>query len=436
MGNKTPNTLNRLNKQLQDTIMQDALDAMMGFDPSKLNVFNNDSNSRVNPNIYKTNPNSSKDSDGIYRSKVRILYNPYDYSKSIVSKTEWYCKGSNGSFLVNAPLDTRENNRTNPLAIASSKVFLASEDFAELFAFKMFPTNPAKRTALLGEFNSITGRGKEAWAQKFKGTELGKMILDYAKTTFDNTTSTWVLVQILEDNNKPELVGQIKMMKIAKDILDKLQAKMNPSEVDRKNGVKPVDLMSWVLGYPLEMKVVPGEDDPQHPERKQREISYALCDFSSDFEPIRRIDNTPLFTDEQLEVLEEFANARKDAETAKSASKREAAAAKIAKGTDLYNKVLEMTGQALDYLKNEANVLDLAKEITYKPWDEETTRRVQEWIDEVTLVNLREQLAAANEGKDSSTAEPTPPTAPMESAAPAAPAAPTVAEEKEEDLPF
>ena len=45
--------------------MQDALDAMMGFDPSKLNVFNNDSNSRVNPNIYKTNPNSSKDSDGI-----------------------------------------------------------------------------------------------------------------------------------------------------------------------------------------------------------------------------------------------------------------------------------------------------------------------------------------------------------------------------------
>lgn len=411
--------------------MQDVLDGLMNFDPSNLDAFNNDNGSRVNPNIYKTNPRDSKDADGIYRSRVRVIYNPLDYKRSIVSKTEWYCKGSNGSFLVNALPDNRENNRINPLAQASSKVFLATEDFAELFAFKMFPSNPAKRATLLDEFNAVTGRGKEAWAQKFKGTELGRMILDYAKETFDNTTSTWVLVQILEDDNKPELVGQIKMMKIAKDILVKLQAKMNPAEEDRKKGVKPVDLMSWVLGYPLEMKVQPGEDDPAHPERKQREISYALCDFSTDFEPIRRIDNTPLFTDDQLEILEEFATARKDADTAKSAAKREAAAAKIAKGTDLYNKVLEMTGQALDYLKNEAGVLDLVDEIVYKPWDENTTRRVQEWINEVTLVNLRGQLAAANANGGVPIQDPV-----TESASSDTPVAPAATIEKEDDLPF
>jgi len=372
----------------------DAIDALMGFDPGNLDAFQENKNASTNPNIYKTNPRDSKADDGVYRCKLRVIYDPHCVTKSVVSKTEWYCQGSNGSFLVNAPLDTRENNRNNPIAQASSKVFLAQDGFAERFVEKFYPGegNADKRNALLNEFNAVTGRGKEAWAAKFKGTELGKQILDYAKNTFDNNTSTWVLVQILEDINKPELEGQIKMMKLPKAVYTKLTNKMKPSI---ESGKKPVDIMSWVLGYPLEMQVTPGPDDPQHPERKQREISYDLCDFSTDFEPIRKVDNTPLFTDEQLETLEEFANARKDAETAKAQKKRDEAAAKIAKGSDLYNKVRDLTGMAYEYLLNEAHVLNLEDEIAYKPWDDATKERVQQWIDEVTLVNVTPTQAPA-----------------------------------------
>ncbi len=365
----------------------DAIDALMGFDPTNLNAFQENTGAGVNPNVYKTNPRDSKSDDGVYRCKLRILYDPHNFTESIVTKTEWYCKSANGAFMVNAPVDTKENNRTNPLAIASSKVFLALDGFAERYAEKFYPGdgNADRRATLLNEFNSVTGRGRDAWANKFKGTELGKQILDYAKSTFDHTTSTWVLVQVLEDANKPELEGQYKMMKLPKAIYAKLTAKMNPSAESKK---APVDLMSWVLGYVLDMEVQPGPDDPSNPERKQREISYDLCDFSTDFEPIRKTDNTPLFTDEQMEVLEEFATAKKEAESAKAAKKREEAAAKIAKGSELYNKVRDLTMVAYDYLLNEAKVINLKDEIAYKPWDAEMQKRVKDWIDEVTLVNV------------------------------------------------
>lgn len=370
---------------------QDALDVMMGFDPTNTNPFIQETATpRVDPDIYKTNPKDSTSDDSVYRCKLRILYNPHQYTKSIVSKTEWFCKSANGNFMVNGLLDNKENRKNCPLFKTSSQVFLAQNGFAERFVAARYPGagNSIKRDELLTEFNSVQGRGKDAWAKKFKETALGQEILAYAKDTFDNTTSSWVLVQILEDENKPDLVGQFKVMKLPRVILNKIEAKMYPSEDERKKGKKPIDLMSWVLGYPLEMNVKPGPDDPNAPERKQREISYDLCDFSTDFEPIHKVDGSPLFTDEELEALEEFSTSRKDAESAKSQKKKDEAAAKIAKGTELYNKVLEMTKKAYEYLKNEAKVVDLVDKIEYKPWDAELTKRVNEWIDEVLFNNI------------------------------------------------
>lgn len=373
------------------TQKQDALDAMMGFDPTNTNPFTQETTTpRTDPDIYKTNPKDTVSESGNYSSKIRLIYNPYDYTKSIVTKTEWYCQSANGNFLVNGLVDNKENRRNCPLFKASSQVFLAQNGFAERFVAARYPGvgNSAKRDELLSEFNSVQGKGKDAWAKKFKETTLGQEILAYAKETFDNTTSSWVLVQILEDENKPDLVGQFKIMKLPKVILNKIEAKMYPSEEERKKGKKPVDLMSWVLGYPLEMNVKPGPDDPNAPERKQREISYDLCDFSTDFEPIHKVDGSSLFTDEELEALEEFSTSRKDAESAKSQKKKDEAAAKIAKGTDLYNKVLEMTKKAYEYLKDEAKVIDLVDKIEYKPWDNEMTKKVNDWIDEVLFKNI------------------------------------------------
>jgi len=408
---------------------QDVLDAMMDGDIMGGNPFENNDSQKTNPNVYKTHPRDSKSEDGIYRAKVRVIFNPYNPTSkgSIIKKTAWYLQGGpDGTLEINGMLDTKDNRRICPLFKASSEAFLALDGFADRYAMKAWPNDANKRAAMLAEFNAVEGRGKEAWDAKFRNTELGKLILNYAKENFDNTTSSWVLVQILEDENKPELVGRIMLMKLPKDIREKLEAKQYPSEEDKKKGKKAINLMSWVLGYPLEINVKPG-DDP-NPVVRDRNISYATCDFATEFEPIRKIDGTPLFDEAQMEILEEYANARKDADTAKAAKKREEAAAKIAgpvkdkdgkvikEGTELYNKVRALTGIALDYLKNEAKVINIEDEIAYKPWDAETSEKVQRWIDFILLKNIKVDDAPA-------------------ATSPAAPAAPAN-EAQDADAPF
>jgi hypothetical protein len=42
-------------------------------------------------------------------------------------------------------------------------------------------------------------------------------------------------------------------------------------------------------------------------------------------------------------------------------------------------------GKVIEYLKE--NSIDLVKECAYQPWDEATTKRVQNWIDIVATLN-------------------------------------------------
>lgn len=100
---------------------------------------------------------------------------------------------------------------------------------------------------------------------------------------YDKTESQWVLVQILEDENQPELVGKIMVWKLPKAIFNKMTAKMNPSPESKKS---PVPVMDYLIGLPLDLDVAPGPDDPKAPERKQREINYDLCDFDTEYAPI------------------------------------------------------------------------------------------------------------------------------------------------------
>lgn len=404
-------------------VQQDALDAMMGFDPSNMTVFQDKNTSNVNPNIYKTNPKDSKAEDGNYRCKLRVLYNPYSYKDSIVQQVTYAMRDDNGFFMVKAlPYDQGGKDKC-PLFKAWKTVFFANSDFAEKFAMMRYPHNETLRNELMAEFNAVTGYGKEANEARFGkrtqdgiqgGTRLGVEIREYSSKNFDRTESSWVLVQIIEDDNKPELVGQIKVMKMPSAILTKLQSKMKPAKESKE---KPVDLMSWVLAPALKMDVKPGPKDPKNPEREQREITYDLCEFDTDFQPIIKTDGTPLFTEEQIDLLDQFATARNDAEKAKTEAKKKAAAKLIDPNSELYAKVRELTGIAYDYLMNE-NMVNLVDECAYQPWDEETTNRVQNWIDTVTLVNF----------KPTETNE-TPETTPSEPESPAV-------EAQSEDVPF
>lgn len=214
---------------------------------------------------------------------------------------------------------------------------------------------------------------KKLW---FSGVEEKK---EWARKMYEKSESQWCLVQIIEDDNKPEMVGQIKAMKLPKAIFVKLEALMNPAPETKK---MPVPVMDYIFGRVLEMDVTPGPDDPQHPERKQREIKYDLCAFENDPTPIIKVDGTPFFTDEEIELIDNINTARNDLAKAKTDKKKQEAQQVLA---DNQNSLRELYGRVIAYLKE--NSLDIVKECGYQPWDEATEKRVQNWIDIVATMN-------------------------------------------------
>lgn len=311
--------------------MTDFIDDVMGFNPTDLNVFNAPEATDFNQNVYKTNPKDSKAEDGHYRSKLRVLYNPFDIKQSIVKQITYAMNDADGFFMVKSKL--ANGDRECPI-------------------FKSW---------------------KKLW---FSGVEEKK---EWARKMYDKSESQWCLVQIQEDDNRPELVGQIKAMKLPKAIFVKLEALMNPAPETKK---LPVPVMDYIFGRVLEMDVTPGPDDPAHPERKQREIKYDLCAFESDPTPIINVDGTPFFTDEELELIDTYNTARVDLAKAKSDKKKQEAQQIL---VDNQAAIRDLYGKVIEYLK--ANAIDLVKECAYQLWDEATEKRVQNWIDIVATMN-------------------------------------------------
>ena len=311
--------------------MTETIDSLMGFDPQNLEVFQEKPKQSQNAHVYRTNPKLSKSEDGHYRSKLRVIYNPYNVKNSIVPQATYAMTDTDGFFMVKSMLGNGDRNC--PIFKSWKKLWFSGDE------------------------------SKKNWARKM----------------YEKNESQWVLVQILEDDNQPELVGQVKVMKLPKSIYTKMEAKMNPSKESKKS---PVPVLDWLIGLPLEMDVTPGPDDPKNPERKQREISYDLCEFDVDYAPIVSIDGTPLFTDEEMETIDAYVTARAAVVKAKSETARAKAEAEVAAKREL---VKPLYTKAWDYLK-EAQVIDLEKECAYQPWTPEVTARVDNWI--AAVVNM------------------------------------------------
>lgn len=312
---------------------QSFIDEVMVFDPSNLSAFQEPEKKVYDANIYKTNPVSTKvvSEDGHYRSTVKVLYNPYNIKKSIINQCRYVLQDEQGYLFVNSSLS--EGDKNCPI-------------------FKGW---------------------KKLW---FSGDDEKKQ---YARDMFERTESQWVLVQIMEDNNQPDLVGRLMAMKLPKVIFEKMTAKMNPSPESKKT---PVQLMDFLIGPVLEMDVTPGPNDPTNPSRRQREISYNLCDFASDPTPITKVDGTPLFSESDLELIDTYSTARVNYEKAKTQAKKDQYAKEI---SELKEQIKSLYGQAIEYLKE--NAIDIEKECGYQPWSDEVTARVNKWIDNV--VNMR-----------------------------------------------
>lgn len=332
--------------------MTDFIDDVMGFNPADLSIFNAPETSETNQIIYKTNPKDSKSEDGHYRSKVRIIYNPIDLKQSIVKQVTYAMNDTEGFFMVKSKLGN--NDRSCPIFTSWKKLWFSNDE------------------------------NKKAWA----------------KQMYDKSETQWCLVQILEDENKPELVGQIKVLKLPKAIYVKLDALMHPAPETKKT---PVPVMDYIFGRVLEMDVTPGPDDPAHPERKNREIKYDLCAFENDPTPVIKIDGTPFFTDEELELIESYNNAKNDLAKAKT-DKKKAEAQEVL--TSNQNAVKELYKKVVAYLKD--NTIDLVKECTYQPWDDKTEKRVNDWISVVADMKDPKTTSATNTTSVNATTESAP----------------------------
>lgn len=322
-------------------LTNDYLDQIMGFDPQKLDVFQ-EKGPRQDPNVYKTNPRDAKSDDGVYRSRVKVILNPFSPKDSIVPQTTYWLKSQDGSMLVRSSLSI--DDRNCPL-------------------FKCW---------------------KRIWFQGDDNTPEGKAVREKARTRarsiFEKNESQWVLVQILEDENKPELVGQFKVMKLARDIYDKLVAIMSPSAASKKQAY-PV--MDYVIGLELNIEVQPGPDDPAAPERKQREISYSLSQFGA-YATIIKTDGTALLTDEEAELVDNYVTAANDAQNGKTEKKRTDGAKKV---EELRPKLRPIYAKAIEYVRDNlkdvvtGQPLDIVKYCGYQPWDENTATAVQHFIE-------------------------------------------------------
>ncbi len=320
--------------------MTATVDEMLGFNPADLDIFQKQTTTNTNQNVYKTNPVTlSKSEDGHYHSKVKIIYNPFNMKQSIVHSATYAMNDENGFFMVDSKLAM--GDKTCPIFTAWKKLW---------FAMKPDPTNPSQR---------IPDEDKKNWA----------------KHMFDKNEANWVLIQILEDENQPELVGQFKVWKLPKSIYEKLEAKMHPSNDSKK---APQPIMDYVFGPALEIDATPGPDDKNAPERKSREISYSLCDFEADATPIIKIDGSPLFEDDEMETIEEYISLRNAYNKAKTEKAKNEKQAEIDKMKDT---VRQLWMKAIDYVKE--NALDLNEECGYHAWDEATTARVNSWITRV-----------------------------------------------------
>lgn len=330
------------------------IDDVMGFDPSSVaQSFEATAEKKsVNLNIYRTNPVNSKSEDGHYHAKIRILLNPYNIKRSIVHQARYAMRDANGFFTAISMLS--DGNKECPIFKGWKKLW---------FAKMADPADPSK---------GIPDTTKQSWA----------------RAKFDKSESDWVLVQIIEDENQPELTGQFKVMKIAKDIKNRMLAKMNPTDPSK---IKQ-PLMDYLFGTLLDLDVQPGPDDPDKPERKQREISYSLCDFDTDPHPIIKTDGTPLFDDDELSIIEEYNKANTDLfkatielNKATTEAAKTRAQAKIDKAAatkeEVVAQVKELYAKAIEYIK--ANAIDPVVECGYKPWTAELTDRVNNWLDKV-----------------------------------------------------
>lgn len=368
---------------------------ILGFDPQSLSVFNQDETpkSQGNSLIYKTKPADSKSEDKVYRATIKVVYNPFDPKHSILDQQSYAIQDAEGWLTVVSSLTIGDT---------SCPIFKAWK--------RCHYADPKKDEA-----------SKKLWLQAAKKEDGGNEL-------FDKRFARYCVVQILEDNNQPDLVGKFMFWKLPKSVMDIIMAKMNPSPESKKPAI-PV--MDFLFGRSIDIEVTPGPGQPGD-ERYARETKY-MAELSEDVVSCINPDGSPILNDEEQAVLDNYVEAMKEVWKEKDPEVRASKKAAVdqdpntaALGKIYNNKVIPTIKSVCP---------NLIEELGYKPWSDNVKARVQKWIDIVLAGNDPKIADAAPEIANTiGTTTETKVEAPVSTAT--VTTAPTVEEDPASDLPF
>lgn len=321
--------------------MENVNDNILGFDPTQLNVFiEPEAKTTGDPLIYKTRPADSKSDDGIYRSTIKIIYNPFDLRQSVLEQQSYAMQDKDGWFTIVSSL-TVNDTKTCPVFNAWKKCRYSEE-------------------------------GSTLWLQQAQQKDGGKAL-------FDKRFARYVTIQVIEDENQPELVGKYLFWKLPKSIWDVINAKMNPTDTKKS----PIPVMDFLFGRSIDIEVTPGPDDKSAPERKARETKY-MGELSEETVPCINTDGSPLLNDSEQEVLDEYIAAMTKVWKCKNVDERKELNAEVA-ASDNTKELKKIYTKVLDRIK--ADCPNLIEHLGYKPIDGDKMKRVQAWIDIVLAGN-------------------------------------------------
>lgn len=192
----------------------------------------------IDENLYSINLKDAQ--NGVYKARVRFLPNPMDIKKSIISKYYYFLKDANG-----------DNG--------------------------IYVDDPSS----IGEKSPI---GDLYWKLK-KSTNI---IDNNLSETLKRNRKFYSFVQIIKDEQHPELVGQIKVFGYGIKVKEKIDQEFNDED-----GGNPFDIMN-AREFKIEVKMVGGYQN------------YDSCKFAGEKKPINIGDHQLTKTKNDVKVLETF----------------------------------------------------------------------------------------------------------------------------------
>lgn len=366
---------------------------ILGFDPSSL--FNNEESqqrSQGNSLIYHTRPAESKSDDGHYYSTIKVVYNPYDPKHSILEQQSYSLEDKDGYFNVVSSLTN--NDTSCPIFKAWKKCHYANKE-----------ENP------------------KLWRQAAKEEEGGNAL-------FDKRFARYVLIQVIEDKNQPDLVGKFMFFKLPKSVYDLIMSRANPSA---QSGKAPIPVMDYLYGRAIELDVKPGPGNPGD-QRYSRETSYSAT-LSEDVVSCINPDGSPLLTSDEQDILDQYVSEMKKVWKEKDPEKRIELKKEI--DAEENTKALREFYNSKIFPEIKSWAPNLVESLGYKEWSDGTKDRVQRWIDIVLTGKIPKEQTdikpeAVKEVDKTTAAEKTP----NDDTATAKPTVPTSSYDSDEDLPF